>query len=433
LAPEQPLRVWKYLELADRFISVRVLDPEEADLRAGPEMDRAAYRRAVIRACVEDFRADLPAKLEALHPGAPQAAADLLYQLCVAVNPDLDIHAVSLRGEEDSSATTDTDPAPARAPEESDPLRHLRARARGLEAHLLRRVVGQDEAVRSLVRAVRRGAAGLAQEGRPLGCFAFVGRTGTGKTELARALADEVFGAEMGLVRIDCSEFALAHEYAKLLGAPPGYVGHQDGGVLTEALLKEPRRVVLFDEVEKAHPRMHALLLQVLEDGRLTDGRGREVRFDRALVVLTSNAGAGEVAAAGERVGFTGGAPDEVEAAELYTRALRSRFAPELLGRIDETVVFRDLMPADARKIAARQLADLARRVRRRRLRVAFSAAVAGWIAGRGFCLESGAREIRRVVRREIEAPLADLLLAGARGRYRCAIRDGRPRFARAS
>lgn len=427
--PSKRRSVYKYLELADRFVRVQVLDEGAAQLELETELDRAGYRRSVIRTCLEEFREDLPAKLDALHPGAPQSAADLLYQLCVSVNPDLEIHHVTLP---DAGA-----PAPSQRPRrkrartsEQRLVERLRRRARGLEERLRERIVGQDRAIDALVRSVRRGAAGLATPDRPLACCLLAGRTGTGKTELVRTFARDLFG-EDALVRIDCSEFGLAHESSKLTGAPPGYVGHESGGHLTEALLENPERVVLFDEVEKAHPRLHHHLLQILEDGRLTDGKGRCARFDKSFVLMTSNAGAAELDAAGDRVGFGSAELDERETDELSRRALKACFAPEFLGRVDETILFRDLDLRDARAIAELQLRDLATLVRRRGTRVAFTGGVAQWVARRGFSLDGGARDLRRVVRNDVEAPLARYLLERDRrgGLVRAEIRGGRLRL----
>ncbi len=423
--------VYKYFDLADRFLRVRILAPESAGLRVAAGMNRSAYRQSVIRACLEDYREEnLDTVLSDLHPCDPIAAEDHLYQLCVSVNPGLEIHAVSL-AETPLPQPETTGERPSRSPRESLTAR-LRRRVDGLTQRMGERVIGQSEAVGRVASAVRRAAAGLAEENRPLASFLFVGRSGTGKTELCRALAAEVFGNENALARVDCSEYAMAHEYSKLIGAPPGYVGHGDGGQLTETLAKTPECVVLFDEIEKAHPRMHNLLLQVLDEGHLTDSKGRRVLFDRAFVVLTSNVGAREVARESHRVGFGADDPlDDGAVGEITRRELAQTFSPEFLGRLDETVLFRCLDGEDARSIARRQLGELAARVRGRGRRVAFTPAVAAWVAERGFTVESGAREIRRTIRRAIEAPLSDVLLATRRERpwIRIAVRKGEPEF----
>jgi ATP-dependent Clp protease ATP-binding subunit ClpC len=429
VASPQPQSVYKYFDLADRFVRVQRLDPRGDALRASEELDRRGYRHALIAACIEELAGDLPAHLEELHPQDPFAAEDLLYQLCVAVNPELDIHRVSLRAEPEA--------APAAPPRDAGDDYHARLarRAAGLERRLGRAVFGQDEAIATVSAAVGKAAAGLSEEHRPLGSMLFVGRTGTGKTELARQLARELFGEGRGFVRLDCSEYALAHEAARLVGAPPGYVGHEEGGQLTEALARDPECVVLFDEIEKAHPRMHHLLLQVLEDGKLADGKGNTASFDRAFVILTSNAGARDVVAASSPLGFGGesGPLDEGAVGAITESALADAFAPEFLARIDDTVVFRDLDEGDARRVATRLLSELASRARQRGTRVAFTPAVARWVASSGFSAASGARELRRVVRRCVEAPLARILLAPEREEgalLRVSISRGAPVFA---
>jgi len=408
--------VYRYFEPADAFVQILICDGSALEAGTTATLNRQSYRRLVVQTCMPEFRVDFRTRLEKLVPEDPLLAEDLLYQLCVEVNPSLDIHTVRLRGEargeESSEPRTE---AKAEAGDAEDFHLRLRRRIRDLERRLMRQVVGQDAAVRSTVRALEKSAAGLAAPNRPLSTFLFLGRTGTGKTELARTLASEVFadGRAKGLVRIDCSEYALAHEYAKLIGSPPGYVGHEEGGQLTDAVAKHPESVVLFDEIEKAHPRMHNLLLQILEDGALTDSKGRRVSFERTLVILTSNAGASEMVDARRRVGFE---RTQVLGQELLRdiaiEALERLFSPEFLGRLDETVLFAELELKSAQAIAQRQLTELAARARRRSLRVAFTPAVARWVAARGFSPDYGAREIRRVVQRDLESPLSSFVLA---------------------
>lgn len=417
--PVKNRSVYRYFDPTDAFVQILLCDADLLRLKVEPGMNRTQYRRLVISTCMPDFDQPLEKHLAELLPEDPLLGEDLLYQLCIEVNPSLNIHTVRLF---DSRNTTTPEPAPLITPTEDDHesfLKRLAKRASRIESRLKKRVVGQDAAISSISSAVRRAASGLTNSDRPLSSLLFVGRTGTGKTELARALAKELFSDENNpesakgrIIRIDCSEYAHAHEYSKLIGAPPGYVGHQDGGHLTEALLKNRECVVLFDEIEKAHPKLHNLLLQILEEGALTDGRGRRVQFDRALVLMTSNAGAGEIRSASRAVGFHGtGQLDDTSMEEITTRSLEERFSPEFLGRLDEIEFFSDLDESAAKRIAQIKLTDLALRARRRGLKVAFTPAVASWVASRGFSKDYGAREIRRVIQRELEPQLADFLL----------------------
>ncbi|MFQ5749846.1 MAG: AAA family ATPase, partial [Planctomycetota bacterium] len=289
----------------------------------------------------------------------------------------------------------------------------FRDRARNLEGCLRKEIVGQEEALRAVTRAVRKASCGLNDPCRPLGSFLLVGRTGTGKTELAKAVARNLFGPD-GLVRIDCSEYALPHETAKLIGAPPGYVGHNEGGTLTEALLRNSSTVILFDEVEKAHEKLHNMLLQILDEGRLTDSKGRTVLFRNAVVLLTSNVGTRDYREADNRIGF--GRDEGLPAAEyerLTRNALERSFKPELLNRLDATLIFRPLDRQDCTRIASMQLEGLAARMQRAGIRLRWRPALAALLADMGTSEEYGAREIRRTVDREVEEPLSTRILEG--------------------
>ena len=411
-APERS--VYRYFDLADCFVQIVALDEAGLSLAERPGLGRAGYRKLVIEACMPEFRGKLDPSLEQLFPDDPLMVEDLLYQLCVEVNPGLDIHEVRLT----VSSTPEARPqeAPQRCTKRDELLDRLGRAGRGLAARLRNQVIGQDRAVDAVARAVRSAAAGLGETDGPLASFLLTGRTGTGKTELARALGRELFRTEDhgGLVRIDCSEFALAHEYSKLIGSPPGYVGHDDGGQLTDAVAGHPESIVLFDEVEKAHPKLHNLMLQVLEEGALTDGKGRRVAFDRAIVIMTSNCGADDVQSKSRAVGF-GGTPTlgRKSMEDITESALQSTFSPEFLGRIGDVILFDELSPRTVERVAAKKLAELEGRAAARGLELRFTPAVARWVAERGFRPETGARELRRVISREIEPELSDLLLDG--------------------
>ncbi len=441
MKPDQSRTVHRYLLPVDAFVRIRLLERGSPPLRARPGLDRASYRRLVLETCCPEFGPDPAAELARRCPEDSLAAEDLLYQLCIEVNPALDIHTVRLFDDECNPAAEQR-PQESETPSRESARRNLMRRARGLDQRLGERVVGQPQAIAEVVSLVQRAAAGLNDERRPLGCSLFVGRTGTGKTELARAMAEELFDKD-ALVRIDCSEFSLGHESARLSGAPPGYVGHEQGGFLTDALKRRPDCVVLFDEIEKAHSRLHHLLLQVLDDGHLTDGRGKRVDFTRAFIVLTSNAGAIDALEAARKLGFgaraglsaTVGSPLGHEAlAEIVERSLARQFTPEFLGRIGRRVLFRELDRSDASRIAERLVFDLALRLKKRGFSVAFSAAVPRWLVGEGFSVDKGARELEHTLARELESRLCEHLLARReRGLVRVSIRAGRPTIERAA
>jgi ATP-dependent Clp protease ATP-binding subunit ClpB len=278
-----------------------------------------------------------------------------------------------------------------------------------MEDELGRRLIGQTEAVRAVSDAVRRARAGISDPDRPTGSFLFLGPTGVGKTELAKALADFLFDDERAMVRIDMSEYGEKHSVARLVGAPPGYVGYEEGGQLTEAVRRRPYTVVLLDEVEKAHPEVFDVLLQVLDDGRLTDGQGRTVDFRNAIIVLTSNLGSTYI------VDPTM-SPDARREAVLS--AVRTAFKPEFLNRLDEVVVFDALGQEELARIVDLQVDALRRRLADRRLELDVTSAARDWLARTGYDPVYGARPLRRLVQSAIGDPLARALLAGE-------IRDG--------
>ena len=301
---------------------------------------------------------------------------------------------------------------PASAITEPESERLLR-----LEEALHRRVVGQDEAVSAVARAIRRGRVGLADPRRPLGSFLFLGPTGVGKTELCRALAEAVYGDEEALIRLDMSEYMEKHAVSKLIGSPPGYVGYGEGGQLTERVRRRPWSVVLFDEIEKAHEDVYNLLLQIMEDGRLTDSEGRRADFRSTIVVMTSNVGAKAITENRPALGFSGAARDGDGAVrEAVMAELRQTFRPEFLNRVDDAIVFRRLTSADVRRIA-RGLTDAVReRMRALGVQLEVTDAALDLLAERGFDPTYGARPLRRCICTQLEDPAAEALLSGRTG-----------------
>ena len=275
-----------------------------------------------------------------------------------------------------------------------------------MEAELGKRVIGQRVAVVAVSNAVRRARAGLNDEGRPLGSFLFLGPTGVGKTELSKALAEYLFDDDSAMVRIDMSEFMEKHAVARLIGAPPGYVGYDEGGMLTEAVRRRPYQVVLFDEVEKAHPDVFNVLLQVLDDGVLTDGQGRRVDFKQTLIILTSNLGARALSELPEGV-------DAGRAKVEVMEAVRQHFRPEFLNRLDEQIIFDRLNRADMGGIVEIQLARLAARLAGRKITLELDAAARHWLAEEGYDPVFGARPLKRVIQRHLQDPLAAMILSG--------------------
>ena len=285
-------------------------------------------------------------------------------------------------------------------------------RLRSLEDTLKKRVIGQDAAVEAVAAAVRRGRAGLKEQGRPIGSFLFAGPTGVGKTELCRALAEALFGSEKDLIRLDMSEYSEKFTASRLIGAPPGYVGSDEGGLLTELIRRRPYSVVLFDELEKAHTEVLDLLLQILEDGRLTDAHGRVADFTNAVVVMTTNAGAAAITEHRAPLGFLppGAAPDP---AEPVRRELRQVFRAELLNRVDEIQVFRPLGREALTDIARKLIEGLKERLAALDIALETEEGVPEALVLEGFDPVFGARPLRRCLRKALEDPLTDLILAG--------------------
>ena len=297
---------------------------------------------------------------------------------------------------------------------EDESLRLLR-----LEETLHQRVVGQDEAVTAVARAIRRGRVGLKDPKRPIGSFLFLGPTGVGKTELCKALAEVMFGSENDMIRIDMSEYMEKHTVSRLVGSPPGYVGHEEGGQLTEKVRRKPYSVVLFDEIEKAHEDVWNILLQILEDGIVTDSQGRRVDFKNTIIVMTSNVGARNITAADKPLGFDGRETEADEKArfdrikQAVMDELRRTFKPEFLNRIDETIVFRQLTEEDIRRIAQRMLEITGKRMAQQGITLLADDEAVTALAKDGFDPQYGARPLRRAIQNEVEDAVAEQMLEG--------------------
>ncbi|MGW0601004.1 ATP-dependent Clp protease ATP-binding subunit [Streptomyces sp. NPDC002776] len=429
------------VELSDRYLTDRRLPDKAIDL-----IDQAGARvRLRARTKGTDVRA-MEREVEQLARDKDQAVADEQYELATQLR-DRIVELKQRIADADGSGAADEGqnlevtaeavaevvsrltgiPVASLTEEEKD-------RLLGLEQHLHERVVGQDEAVRVVSEAVLRSRAGLASPDRPIGSFLFLGPTGVGKTELARALAEALFGSEERMVRLDMSEYQERHTVSRLVGAPPGYVGHEEAGQLTEVVRRHPYSLLLLDEVEKAHPDVFNILLQVLDDGRLTDSQGRTVDFTNTVIVMTSNLGSEAITRRGVGVGFGAGGEEADEEArrERILRPLRDHFRPEFLNRIDEIVVFRQLDPDQLRRITNLLLDRTRRLMQAQDVAVEFTAPAVDWLAARGYQPEYGARPLRRTIQREVDNQLSRLLLdnrvAGG-GRVTVDVEDGRLAF----
>ncbi|MEV5439874.1 ATP-dependent Clp protease ATP-binding subunit [Streptomyces sp. NPDC052682] len=429
------------VELSDRYLTDRRLPDKAIDL-----IDQAGARvRLRARTKGSDVRS-MERELEQLTRDKDQAVADEQYEQATQLRDRI----VELKrritqaggdGEVDEGQDLVVDAeaiAEVVSRQTGVPVSRLteeeKDRLLGLEAHLRQRVVGQEEAVRVVADAVLRSRAGLASPDRPIGSFLFLGPTGVGKTELARALAEALFGSEDRMVRLDMSEYQERHTVSRLVGAPPGYVGHEEAGQLTEVVRRHPYSLLLLDEVEKAHPDVFNILLQVLDDGRLTDAQGRTVDFTNTVIVMTSNLGSDVITRRGGALGFAAGGSDADEEArrEQILRPLREHFRPEFLNRIDEIVVFRQLTEDQLRQITDLLLGRTRRLTQAQGITVDFTDGAVDWLARRGYEPEYGARPLRRTIQREVENELSRLLLDGRikeGGRVTVDVTDGRLTF----
>jgi ATP-dependent Clp protease ATP-binding subunit ClpC len=399
-------------ELSDRYIRDRFLPDKAIDL-----IDQAGARvRLRSKAKPEDTRA-AEEELRRMGRERDQAISAEDYQRADELKAQIDDRRAQYEGRKEARSrapeVTVEDIADIVSRRTGIPVSQLtqeeRDRLLKLEERLHERVVGQDEAVEAVAEAVRRARAGLADPSRPDGSFLFLGPTGVGKTELARTLADALFGSEDVMVRLDMSEYQERHTVSRLVGAPPGYVGHEEAGQLTEAVRRKPYAVLLLDEIEKAHADVFNILLQILDDGRLTDSQGRTVDFKNTILIMTSNLGADRIQAFARK---ESGSFEELK--EELMEVLRHSFRPEFINRIDEIIVFQALTLEQLKQITRLLLDRAARRLRAQHIEVEFSDEAVEHLAEVGFDPEFGARPLRRAIQRELENEVSRLLLSGA-------------------
>ncbi|MYS22137.1 ATP-dependent Clp protease ATP-binding subunit ClpC [Streptomyces sp. DvalAA-14] len=428
------------VEMSDRYLTDRFLPDKAIDL-----MDQAGARvRLRARTKGTDVRA-LEQEVEQLTRDKDQAVAAEQYERATELRDRISELGAKIGSGQDRrpsdgqiTEVTVEDIAEVVSRQTGIPVASLtqeeKERLLGLEEHLHERVVGQDEAVTAVAEAVLRSRAGLSSPDRPIGSFLFLGPTGVGKTELARTLAEALFGSEERMVRLDMSEYQERHTVSRLVGAPPGYVGHDEAGQLTEAVRRHPYSLLLLDEVEKAHPDVFNILLQVLDDGRLTDAQGRTVNFTNTVIVMTSNLGSEAITGRGATLGFGSGTADADEEGrrEQVLRPLREHFRPEFLNRIDEIVIFRRLSKDQLRQVTDLLLEETRRRLHAQDVTIEFTPEAVDWLAEHGHQPEYGARPLRRTIQREVDNQLSRLLLDGrltSGSRVLVEVQDGTLRF----
>ncbi len=404
--------VLRYCSILDEFIKVRIFTQEEINelLKSSNVTDKKSYVQLIINSCLVNYNDYIVVKLEKKR----NLRRDIdyeeeLYKICVEANPQLEISQVSIPAQDEKSEF------------------YLLQRARetfsefsvksilNLNEEIQKYLIGQDEAIAIVSRAIKRAIIGLKQPEKPVGSFLFVGQTGTGKTEMAKVLSKIVFGSQDYLIRIDCSEYSLPHEYAKLIGAPPGYIGYQEGGVLTNQLKKKRKGVVLFDEIEKADSKVYDLLLQIMDEGFISDSSGEKVFFDKAIIIMTSNLGAREVEKEKTKIGFNWVENQHLNRTQLYTiilDVLKNHFKPEFLNRITDIVVFNFLDFDVCKKITEKFLNEFRELSIRSGFDIKISKELVEFITKKGFSPQWGARELKRTIEKYFEAPFTDSIIA---------------------
>ena len=409
------------VRLAKRYITDRCLPDKAVDL-----MDEAASRVRMKNTGGTDQIAGLRAEITEIVRQKDAAISGQDYEKAAHLRDrEQELRTqieASRRGEDRRTEllVTEADVADVVAQWTGIPVQRIAAkeseRLLSLEKHISRRVIGQDEAVQAVSKAVRRARAGVKDPRRPIGSFLFLGSTGVGKTELARALAESVFGSEEAIIRFDMSEYMEKHTTARLVGAPPGYVGYEEGGQLTDAVRKKPFSIILFDEVEKAHPDVFHMLLQVLEDGRLTDGQGTVTDFRNTIIIMTSNAGANHLRSTTGSIGFSIGqqaqGTDAERAKKRVMEEVRKIFRPEFLNRVDDMIVFNALGEPELTKIVDILLRDVKARLAEQEINIEISPSAKRVLISKGTDVKFGARPLRRAIQKNIEDELAERILA---------------------
>ncbi|GAA3358899.1 MULTISPECIES: ATP-dependent Clp protease ATP-binding subunit [Saccharopolyspora] len=408
-------------ELADRYITDRFLPDKAIDL-----IDQAGARKRLRTGTPDTDLRELEQRNDELSRDKAQAIAEEDYERAANLRDEIVAVRERIRSqrqggggipvvgrEEIADVVSRATGIPATQLTEQEKTRLL-----NLEEQLHKRVVGQDEAVHAIARAVRRSRTGMGDPNRPVGTFLFLGPTGVGKTELARALAESLFGDQDRMVRLDMSEFQEAHTASRMVGSPPGYVGYGEAGQLTEAVRRRPYSVILLDEIEKAHPDVFNTLLQVLDDGRLTDGQGRTVDFSNTVLIMTSNLGSDIISQRSGVLGFSSRGQEQADepARDRLMARLRDAFRPEFLNRIDEVVMFRRLETDQLHRITELLLGDTRERLGTQDIEVDFSNAAVDWITEHGHQPDYGARPLRRTIQREVDDSISELLLEGKLG-----------------
>ncbi len=413
------------VDLSSRYISDRFLPDKAIDL-----MDEAASKVRIAAYVSPPDVKELEAQVEAARKEKEEAVNNQNYERAAKVRDEekqLIEQMENLRNDwekarkEKECIVTDEDVAQVVASWTGVPVKKLTedesAKLLNMEETLHERVIGQDEAVKAVSRAIRRARAGLKDPKRPIGSYIFLGPTGVGKTELTKALSDVMFGSEDAMVRLDMSEYMEAHSVAKLTGAPPGYVGYDEGGQLTEKVRRKPYSVVLFDEIEKAHPDVFNALLQILEDGRLTDSKGRVVDFKNTILIMTSNIGATKLTSKSKSVGFGANSDDGIMSYErmkdVMLSELKKAFRPEFINRVDEIILFHALEKEQTTQIAKLMLASVSQRLKERGITISVSKEAEILLADAGFDAEYGARPLRRAIQQQVEDTLSEEILSG--------------------